>query len=91
MQPVGWQLIKLNSGESKVVSPWSNDSDEYTMVYQECMSIKCPPWIIVNTEDKTVRVNGRKTRNKKAKGMYMILVGYYNKEQYELDETGLMN
>ena len=41
------------------------------LIYTECMSIKCPPWIIANKEKMTVRVDGRRTRNKSAKGMYM--------------------
>ena len=75
----------LDSGESRVVTPWSADSDNYVMFYTECMSIRCPPWIIVNSDDKTIRVDGRRTRNKRAKGMYMVLVTYYDKELYESD------
>ena len=75
----------LNSGESSVITPWLDDSDNYIMLYTECMSIRCPPWIIVNKDDKTVRVDGRRTRNKRAKGIYMILVTYYDKELYESD------
>ena len=89
---MGSQLIKLNSGESRVVTPWSGDSDDYIMFYTECMSISCPPWIIVNSEDKTVRVDGRRTRNKQARGMHMILVTYYDKELYASDgEKAVVN
>ena len=51
LSPVGWKLIKLKSGESTSVKPW-NDADEGdVMIFTECMSVRCPPWIIVNKEN----------------------------------------
>ena len=42
MHPVGWQLIKLESGVSKSLKPWKDSDANDLMFYDECMSIRCP-------------------------------------------------
>ena len=40
------------------------------------MSIDCPSWIITDTRNKRVKVDGRKSRNQDSQGMFIYLYSY---------------
>ena len=66
----------LESGESANVYPWDDDSESLTMKLNKCLSIECPSWIVTDTANKRVKVDGRKTRNRNAQGMSIYLFQY---------------
>ena len=66
-----------------MVIPWDGASPDMQMDYVECMSLRCPGWITVNTAEKTIRVDGKRTRNKLSNGMYMLRVEYFDKTGVE--------
>ena len=60
------------------------------MDYAECMSLRCPGWITVNTAEKTIRVDGKRTRNKLSNGMYMLRVEYFDKTGVETFQNAIV-
>ena len=56
----------LDSGESAEVQPWDDDQEVFTMNLLSCMSLRCPQWIVTDTENKRVKVDGRRTRNQES-------------------------
>ena len=73
---MGFKLITVDSGQSITLKPWDGDQSTYTMVYVRCFSMRCPAWIITDKKSKTVRVDGRRTMNQNAQGMYMYSYEY---------------
>ena len=46
------------------------------MKLNNCLSVRCPSWIVTDTANKRVKVDGRKTHNQHAQGMFIYLYQY---------------